>query len=65
MRKNTINFISNFKKIIQGKIDHNFFTNEDYIFTIFNPDEISKLTIKNYGLIFRKIQKRFCLTFKL
>ncbi len=61
MRKNTINFISNFKKIIQVKIDHNFFTNEDYIFTDFNPDEISKLTIKNYGLIFRKIQNGFVL----
>ena len=61
MRKNTINFISNFKKIIQVKIDHNFFTNEDYIFTDFNPDEISELTIKNYGLIFRKIQNGFVL----
>ncbi len=61
MRKNTINFISNFKKIIQVKIDHNFFTNEDYNFTDFNPDEISELTIKNYGLIFRKIQNGFVL----
>lgn len=61
MKKNTINFISNFKKIIQVKIDHNFFTNEDYIFTDFNPDEISELTIKNYGLIFRKIQNGFVL----
>ena len=61
MRKYTINFISIFKKIIHVKIDHNFFTNEDYIFTDFNPDEISKLTIKNYGLIFRKIQNGFVL----
>jgi len=61
MRKNTINFISNYKKIIEVKIDHNFFTNEEYVFSDFNPDEISTLTIKNYGLIFRKIQNGFVL----
>ena len=61
MSKNTINFISNFKKIIEVKIDHNFFSKEDYVFSDFNPDEISTLTLKNYGLIFRKIQNGFVL----
>ena len=55
---NQINYKSNYKKIVEIQIKHDFFkSNNCSVFEI-RPDIETQNLIKNYGIIFKKISSR-------
>tara|TARA_B100001250_G_C19773742_1_gene778532 strand:+ start:333 stop:1169 length:837 start_codon:yes stop_codon:yes gene_type:complete len=61
MPYNTINYTSNFKKIIAVKLFHNFFLNGKFNFFDIKPNNETKRYLTNYGIIFRKDDNGFVL----
>jgi hypothetical protein len=58
---NQINYTSNYKKIIEVKVNHDYFKDNKCISFLFKPTGETLSLFKNYGILFKKTQSGFVL----
>ena len=58
---NQINYTSNYKKIIEVEVNHDYFKDKKCISFVFNPTSETLSLFKNYGILFKRTQSGFVL----
>ena len=58
---NQINYTSNYKKIIEVEVNHDYFKDKKCISFVFNPTTETLSLFKNYGILFKRTQSGFVL----